>query len=118
MLVYHRRLVGIDVSHRNPDILDLCGMVEKLLTGRLFVTGPVSTRPLSVVNPSPLDTVGRCVLNKSGCLGTAAVIPDRLDILVFCEVLGQVVAVAGDYVNNPAGYIGRVKYLHTSSHLH
>ena len=39
-------------------------------------------------------------------------VPDRLDILVLAEVPGQVVAVASDYVDDPAGYIRRVEYLH------
>ena len=41
-------------------------------------------------------------------------VPDGLHILVFGEVLGQVVAVSGDDVNHSTWYIGCVKYLQKS----
>ena len=86
-------------------------MIEQLLAGSLFITGPVSTRSLTIVDPSPLHIVCRRVLDKLSRRGTAAVVPDRLDVLVFGEVLGQVVAVTGDDVDHSTGNVGRVKHL-------
>ena len=48
-------LVGIDVTHWDPDVLDLSGMVEELLASRLSIRRPVT---LPIVHPGPLDTVG------------------------------------------------------------
>jgi len=113
-----RRLVGVDVSHWNPHILHLSGMIQKLFTGCLLVTGPVSAWSVSVVDPRPLNAICGGVFHKRCCIGAAGVVPDGLDVLVFWEVLGEMVAVTGNDVNHSTGNVRRVKYLHKlHSHL-
>lgn len=55
-------LVGKDVTHGEPDVLGLCGLVEELLTLTLFLAEPV---PLAaIIYPCPLDINSRGVFHK------------------------------------------------------
>ena len=58
------RLVCEDVSHGEPDVLDLGGVVEELLALALLLRPPVPPPP--PVNPGPLHFHRAGVLNKPG----------------------------------------------------
>lgn len=53
--VCKRRLVSIDITHRNPDILDLYSVIQKLFTLTLFSIRPIAIN--AIVNPRPLHVV-------------------------------------------------------------
>ena len=58
------RLVCEDVSHGEPDVLDLGSVVEELLALALLLRPPVPPPP--PVNPGPLHVHRAGVLNKPG----------------------------------------------------
>ena len=77
-----------DVSHGEPDVLGLGGVIEELLALALLLSCPVSA--LAPVHPGPLHVDRTCGLDKLAA-GLGAEIPDRVDILVLGQVLGHVV---------------------------
>ena len=81
------------------DVLDLGGVAQELVALPLAVVEPVPV--LAVVDPGPLDAVSRGVLDELGA-GVGAEVPNALDVLVFGQVLGQVVVVPGQDVDNAA----------------
>lgn len=101
--------VGIDFPHWNPDVFDLDRVVEELFALTMFCSRPISCF-LTVVDPCPLDILSRHVLNKLWPLCWSEV-PDRLDVLMFGQVLGQVVALTCDDVDDPTWQVRCVKHL-------
>ena len=73
----------------------------------LRIVAPVSGT--AVVNPRALDVLGRDVLDELGA-GQRAEVPRGLDVLMFSEVLHQVIAIAGQNVNNAGREIGSFKH--------
>ena len=64
-------LVGEDVSHSQPDVLHLRGVVPELLPLPLPIVRPVPGP--AVVAPRPFHVARRVVLHQLGALGTAKV---------------------------------------------
>jgi hypothetical protein len=112
-----RWLVSKHVPHGNPDVLGLHGVVEELLALALLRIAPVP--PLAVAHPRPLHVLRRCVLHKPRAQGSGGgarggvggVEPERVDVLMLGQVLGDVVAVARQDVHHTARQVRRVEDL-------
>lgn len=89
-----------DVSHGEPDVLGLGGVIEELLALALLCSGPVSAP--APVHPGPLHIDRTRGLDKLTA-GLGSEIPDRVDILVLGQVLGHVVPGARQDVDHAAG---------------
>ncbi len=92
--------VGKDVAHGQPDVLDLNGLIQELIALSLIILEPISR--FAKVNPGSLYVDGRRVLNEFGALGRAEV-PHRVDILVLGQVLGDVIPLSSQDVDNTSG---------------
>ena len=89
--------VGKDVAHGQPDVLDLNRLVKEFIALSLIILEPISG--VSKVNPGSLDVDGRRVLDEFGALGRAEV-PHGVDILVLRQVLGDVIPLSSQDVDN------------------
>ena len=77
-----------DVTHGEPDILGLGGVIEELRPLALLRLGPV---PASApVHPGPLHIDRTRGLDKLAA-GLGAKIPDSVNILMLSQVLGHVI---------------------------
>ena len=77
-------------------------MVKELLPSPLLWVDPVAH--LAIVDQGALDVGGRPILHVLGAFGRAEV-PHGLHVLVVGQVLGDVVAVPGQDVDDSAGQV-------------
>src|SRR5208283_5058080 len=93
---------------RNPDVLDLCSMLEEPSSLALLRVEPVDDPPL--VAPNLLQISNRHSLRRCdhGHISTA---PDGVNIIVLRERLQKLRSVAGHDVDRAAGQIAGIEKL-------
>ena len=89
-------------------MLDFGSVVEKFLTLTLLRARPIAR--LAVVHPGALQVFGGAVFHKSRTLSIAKV-PHRINVHVFGQVLGQMVAVARENVDHTPREVGSLENL-------
>lgn len=90
------------IAHGNPDCLGACRVVQEVFF--LTLVGKQEVSAFRVVDPRAFEISHWGVLHKgTACLRSK--VPNRVDVVMFCQRLRQNINVSGQYVHHACWHI-------------